>query len=121
MEALTNQVSVPLSAIVAQWKKFALPGSFGRVVTFLRVELTEAGEIRLQVRTQFSQQTGKDQVVIPWSAIGAEDSRSERVVEKLHGIRGELFVICHVEQVIGDIRDGFVDRVSLVKVEERRL
>jgi hypothetical protein len=119
MDALSNQVAVPLGIVRAAWLKFAVPGLFGRVVSSFRLELSDDGEIRVRIRTECFKQTNPDTTKIPWADLGATDQREQRVTEKLKERAADVYVICPVAQLSGDIRDGFVDKTSIVFSEER--
>jgi hypothetical protein len=119
MDVVTNQVAIPLGVVRAAWIKFAVPGLFGRVVSSFRLELLDDGEIRVRIRTECFKQTNPDTTKIPWADLGAIDAREERVSEKLRERASDVYVICPVAQLAGDIRDGFVDKTSVVFSEER--
>jgi len=103
------------------WKKFAVPGFFGRVVSFFRIELADDGEVRLRIRTEGIRSSSPDVTKIPWTDVGTSDKRDERVQDKLKEVSGEVYVICPVAQLIGDVRDGFIDKTVVVRSEERYL
>ena len=122
VEILATQTVIPLKGLVNAWQKFALPGNYGKVVSSFRLELTEQSEIKVRVKTQFFKSTEKDVTELPWTGVvDPRDPRGDRVQDRMQQIAKDVFIVCPVEQIIGNMRDGLIEKVSLVKADERSL